>query len=246
MATQPEQKEAHELAKQVRPLRQFAARRAGAGGVRPRAGADARPRSISPSTISEHVAPAVLRHRIILNFDAHADGQTPETILSSHHQRGDRAGRRVGCLCHPLPLLDREFLEKLERLTIHWQKSFAGLVGGHNRSRFAGRRPGVSRPSQFPPGRRSARRELARLHAAGEAVPEDVPGGAARAGAHAARHQRLHARARRAEVRLSRGSWPRRSATSGWCGSTPSRFRASRAGCPGASSAPADGIASPA
>ncbi len=36
------------------------------------------------------------------------------------------------------PLLDREFLEKLERLTIHWQKSFAGLVGGHNVSRFAG------------------------------------------------------------------------------------------------------------
>lgn len=36
------------------------------------------------------------------------------------------------------PLLDREFLEKLERLTIHWQKSFGGLVGGHNRSRFAG------------------------------------------------------------------------------------------------------------
>ena len=28
------------------------------------------------------VAPAVLRHRIILNFDAHADGQTPETILT--------------------------------------------------------------------------------------------------------------------------------------------------------------------
>ena len=38
----------------------------------------------------------------------------------------------------PAPLLDREFLEKLERLTIHWQKSFAGLVGGHNASRFAG------------------------------------------------------------------------------------------------------------
>src|SRR5438874_12954442 len=36
------------------------------------------------------------------------------------------------------PLLDREFLEKLERLTIHWHKSFAGLVGGHNRSRFPG------------------------------------------------------------------------------------------------------------
>jgi uncharacterized protein (DUF58 family) len=38
----------------------------------------------------------------------------------------------------PVPLLDRQFLEKLERLTIHWQKSFNGLVGGHNRSRFAG------------------------------------------------------------------------------------------------------------
>src|SRR3989475_13128710 len=37
-----------------------------------------------------------------------------------------------------VPLLDREFLEKLERLTIHWQKSFAGLVGGHNMSRLAG------------------------------------------------------------------------------------------------------------
>jgi len=36
------------------------------------------------------------------------------------------------------PLLDRDFLERLERLTIHWQRSFAGLVGGHNRSRFAG------------------------------------------------------------------------------------------------------------
>jgi MoxR-like ATPase len=30
----------------------------------------------------EAVAPAVLRHRIILNFDAHAEGETPETILS--------------------------------------------------------------------------------------------------------------------------------------------------------------------
>jgi len=38
----------------------------------------------------------------------------------------------------PAPILDREFLEKLERLTLQWQKSFAGLVGGHNQSRFAG------------------------------------------------------------------------------------------------------------
>jgi MoxR-like ATPase len=28
------------------------------------------------------VAPAVLRHRLILNFDAHADGHTPESVLS--------------------------------------------------------------------------------------------------------------------------------------------------------------------
>jgi MoxR-like ATPase len=28
------------------------------------------------------IAPSVLRHRIILNFDAHADGQTPDTVLS--------------------------------------------------------------------------------------------------------------------------------------------------------------------
>lgn len=38
----------------------------------------------------------------------------------------------------PAPLLDRPFLERLERLTIHWMKSFPGLVGGHNASRFAG------------------------------------------------------------------------------------------------------------
>ncbi len=36
------------------------------------------------------------------------------------------------------PLLDREFLERLERLAIRWQRSFAGLVGGHNRSHVAG------------------------------------------------------------------------------------------------------------
>lgn len=36
------------------------------------------------------------------------------------------------------PFIDRQFLEKLERLAIRWQKSFPGLVGGHNASRFAG------------------------------------------------------------------------------------------------------------
>ena len=38
----------------------------------------------------------------------------------------------------PEPLVDRHFLERLERLTLYWQKSFNGLVGGHNVSRFAG------------------------------------------------------------------------------------------------------------
>lgn len=41
----------------------------------------------------------------------------------------------------PQPLIDRHLLEKLERLTIRWRKSFPGLVGGHNLSRFPG--PGI-------------------------------------------------------------------------------------------------------
>src|SRR5450631_4342362 len=39
---------------------------------------------------------------------------------------------------HDDPVVDRHFLERLEHLTLHWQKSFPGLVGGHNSSRFAG------------------------------------------------------------------------------------------------------------
>ncbi|HBY59995.1 MAG TPA: hypothetical protein DEH78_09245 [Solibacterales bacterium] len=38
-------------------------------------------------------------------------------------------------------LVESSFIEKLERLTIHWQKSFPGLVGGRNASRFSG--PGL-------------------------------------------------------------------------------------------------------
>ena len=38
----------------------------------------------------------------------------------------------------PEPLIDQKFLERLERLTLHWQKSFPGLVGGHNASRYPG------------------------------------------------------------------------------------------------------------
>lgn len=36
------------------------------------------------------------------------------------------------------PIIDRAFLEKLERLAMRWQKSFPGLVGGHNLSQFSG------------------------------------------------------------------------------------------------------------
>jgi uncharacterized protein (DUF58 family) len=36
------------------------------------------------------------------------------------------------------PLIERSFLERLERLAIHWQKSFPGLVGGHNLARLPG------------------------------------------------------------------------------------------------------------
>ena len=38
----------------------------------------------------------------------------------------------------PAPLIDSAFLQKLERLALQWQKSFPGLVGGHNISHFAG------------------------------------------------------------------------------------------------------------
>src|SRR5205085_11306955 len=56
------------------------------------------------------------------------------------HQRCEQAGvRRIETeFMSSAALLDRQFLEKLERLTIHWEKSFSGLVGGHNSSRFAG------------------------------------------------------------------------------------------------------------
>ena len=36
------------------------------------------------------------------------------------------------------PLLERPFLEKLERLTLEWKNSFGGLVGGRKPSRLAG------------------------------------------------------------------------------------------------------------
>ena len=45
--------------------------------------------NVSADDVRE-IAPDVLRHRIILNFDAHADGQTPDTILTTVHRKRHR------------------------------------------------------------------------------------------------------------------------------------------------------------
>jgi MoxR-like ATPase len=81
MATQPEQREAHELAKKY--VRYGSSPRGAQALVEcGRVVALMRGRfHLSVEDILS-VASAVLRHRIILNFDAHADGQTPETILN--------------------------------------------------------------------------------------------------------------------------------------------------------------------
>jgi len=80
LATQPEQKEAHELAKKY--VRYGSSPRGAQALVEcGRVLALMRGRFHLAVDDIEHVAAAVLRHRIILNFDAHADGQTPETIL---------------------------------------------------------------------------------------------------------------------------------------------------------------------
>ncbi len=50
------------------------------------------------------------------------------------------------------PLLERRFLEQLERLTLRWQKSFNGLVGGHNLSHFAGPGQEFLEHRNFHPG----------------------------------------------------------------------------------------------
>jgi MoxR-like ATPase len=82
MATQPEQKEAHDLSKKY--IRYGSSPRGAQALVEcGRIHALMRGRFHLSADDVQHVAAAVLRHRIILNFDAHADGQTPETILSS-------------------------------------------------------------------------------------------------------------------------------------------------------------------
>jgi MoxR-like ATPase len=81
MATQPGRPEAHELANKY--IRYGSSPRGAQALVEcGRVFALMKGRlNLSIDDIRE-IAPAILRHRIILNFDAHADGQTPETILS--------------------------------------------------------------------------------------------------------------------------------------------------------------------
>ena len=81
MATQPGGKQAHELANRF--IRYGSSPRGAQALVEcGRVLALMKGRLHLATEDVETVAPAVLRHRIILNFDAHAEGQTPETILS--------------------------------------------------------------------------------------------------------------------------------------------------------------------
>src|ERR1700719_344301 len=82
MATQPEQKEAHELARKY--IRYGSSPRGALALVEcGRVLALMRGRFHLSIEDIHSVAAAVLRHRIILNFDAHADGQTPDSILTA-------------------------------------------------------------------------------------------------------------------------------------------------------------------
>jgi MoxR-like ATPase len=82
MATQPDQKEAHE---EARKYIRYGSSPRGAQALMECGRVLALMRGrlhLSVDDIKE-VAPSVLRHRIILNFDAHADGKTPDNILTS-------------------------------------------------------------------------------------------------------------------------------------------------------------------
>jgi MoxR-like ATPase len=82
MATQPDQKEAHESA---RKYVRYGSSPRGAQALVECGRVLALMRGRVHLSIDDvrQVAHSVLRHRIILNFDAHADGQTPETILDA-------------------------------------------------------------------------------------------------------------------------------------------------------------------
>ncbi len=81
LATQPDSGQAHELAKKY--IRYGSSPRGAQALVEcGRVLALMRGRYHLSIDDVRTVAPSVLRHRIILNFDAHADGQTPETVLT--------------------------------------------------------------------------------------------------------------------------------------------------------------------
>ena len=82
MATQPDQKEAHEASRKY--IRYGSSPRGAQALVEcGRVLALMRGRFHLSTDDIQSVAAGVLRHRIILNFDAHADGETPETILNA-------------------------------------------------------------------------------------------------------------------------------------------------------------------
>jgi MoxR-like ATPase len=82
MATQPEQTEAHDLSKKY--IRYGSSPRGAQALVEcGRVRALMRGRYHLSIEDIDAVASAVLRHRIILNFDAHADGQTADSILTA-------------------------------------------------------------------------------------------------------------------------------------------------------------------
>ena len=82
MATQPDQKDAHEAAKKY--IRYGSSPRGAQALVEcGRVLALMRGRYHLAVDDIQTVAAAVLRHRIILNFDAHADGETPDTVLNA-------------------------------------------------------------------------------------------------------------------------------------------------------------------
>ena len=84
MATQPDAAEAHELANKF--IRYGSSPRGAQALVEcGRVLALMKGRLHLSIEDVDAVAPAVLRHRIILNFDAHAEGQTPETHPEQDH-----------------------------------------------------------------------------------------------------------------------------------------------------------------
>jgi MoxR-like ATPase len=81
MATQPDQKDAHDVSRKY--IRYGSSPRGAQALVEcGRVLALMRGRYHLSVDDIHHVALAVLRHRIILNFDAHADGETADTVLT--------------------------------------------------------------------------------------------------------------------------------------------------------------------